>query len=104
MVADPILVPIDAENAARLPTLATKQLKVIDFAIEQTSNAPTITKDEAASCPIIRETIRNREIQTILQKLSQSRGDVPHSQNMKQSLKNGNSMHYQGMKIPLIHL
>ena len=62
MVADPILVPVDAENAARLPTSATKQHKVIDFAIEQTSDTPTITKDEAASCSIIRETIRNRKI------------------------------------------
>ena len=32
VVADPILVPIYAENAARLPTSATKQLKVVDFA------------------------------------------------------------------------
>ena len=62
MVTDPILVPVDAENAARLPTSATKQLKVVDFAIEQTSNTPTITKDEATSCSIIRETIRNRKI------------------------------------------
>ena len=46
LVADPILVPVDAENAARLPTSATKQLKVVDFAIEQTSDTPTITKDE----------------------------------------------------------
>ena len=91
VVADPILVPVDAENAARLPTSATKQLKVVDFAIEQTSGTPTITKDEAASCSIIRKTI-------------QSRRDIPHSRNMKQFLKNGNSMHYQGMKIPLIHL
>ena len=44
------------------------------------------------------------KFRTILWKLSQSRGDVPHSRNMKQFLKNGNSMHYQGMKIPLIHL
>ena len=88
MVADPILVPIDAENAARLPTSATKQLKVVGFAIEETSDTPTTTKDEAASCSIIRETI----------------GNIPHSRNMKQSLKNENSMHYQGVKTPLIHL
>ena len=62
VVTDAILVPVDAENAARLPTSATKQHKVIDFAIEQTSDTPTITKDEAASCSIIRETIRNRKI------------------------------------------
>ena len=91
MVADPILVCVDAENAARLPTSATKQIKVVDFAIKQTSDTPTITKDEAASCSIIRKTI-------------QSCGDIPHSRNMKPFLKNGNSMHYQGMKIPLIHL
>ena len=61
VVTDPILVPVDAENAARLPTSATKQLKFVDFAIEQTSDTPTITKDEAASCLIIRETILNRK-------------------------------------------
>ena len=62
VVTDPILVPVDAENAARLPTSATNQHKVIDFAIEQTSDTPTITKDGAASCSIIGETIRNRKI------------------------------------------
>ena len=56
-LADPILVPVDAENA-----VATKQHNVIDFAIQQTSDAPTITKDEAASCSIIREIFRNRKI------------------------------------------
>ena len=75
MVIYPILVPFDDENAARLPTSATKQHKVIDFAIEPTSDIPTITKDEAASCWIIRETIRNRKLKKRLQKLSQSRGD-----------------------------
>ena len=55
--ADPVLVPFDAANAARLPTSATKQQKVIDFVVKQTSNTPTFTKDEAASCSIIRETI-----------------------------------------------
>ena len=104
MVADPILVPVDAENAARLPSSATKQLKFVDFAIEQTSDPPTITKDEAASCSIIKKQSETGKFQTILQKLSRSGGDIPHSRNMKQSLKNGNSMHYQGMKIPLIHL
>ena len=54
VVADPILVPVDAENAARFPTSVTKQHKVIDFAIEQTSDTRTITKDEAASCSINR--------------------------------------------------
>ena len=53
-LADPILVSVDA--------LATKQHNVIDFAIQQTSDAPTITKDEAASCSIIREIFRNRKI------------------------------------------
>ena len=97
MVTDPILVPVDAENAARLPTSATKQLKVVDFAIEQTSNTPTITKDEATSFRLSGKQYETGKFQTILRKLSQSR-------NIKQSLKNGNSMHYQGMKIPLIHL
>ena len=46
----------------RLPTSATKQQKVIDFVVKQTSNTPTITKDEAASCSIIRETIWSRKI------------------------------------------
>ena len=62
MVTDPILVPVYAENAARLPTSATKQHKVVDFAIEQISDTPTITKDEAANCSIIRETIQSRKI------------------------------------------
>ena len=62
VVADPILVPVDAENAAKHPTSATKQLTVVGFAIEQTIDTPTITKDEAASRSIIRETIRNRKI------------------------------------------
>ena len=62
MVADLISVPFDAKNAPRLPTSVTKQHKVIDFAIEQTSNTPTITKVEAASCSIIWETIRIRKI------------------------------------------
>ena len=61
VVADLTLVPVDAENAARLPTSATKQHKVIDFAIKQTSDTPTITKDEAACYSIISETIRNRK-------------------------------------------
>ena len=103
-MTDPILVPLDAENAARFPTSATKQLKVVDFAIEETRNTPTITKDVAVSCSIIRETIRKRKVLDDIAKISRSRGDLPHSQNMKQSLKNGNNVHYQGMKIPLIHL
>ena len=45
MMAGPILVPFDAANAAKLSTSATKQHKVIDFAIEQTNYTPTITKD-----------------------------------------------------------
>ena len=44
------------------------------------------------------------KFQKRLQKLSLSRGDIPQSLNMRQSLKNGNSMHYQGTKIQLIHL
>ena len=63
MVTYPILVPFDGENAARLPISATKQHKVIDFAIEQTSDIPTITKDEVTSCSIIRETIWNIKIE-----------------------------------------
>ena len=51
-----------AANAARLPTSATKQHKVTDFAIEQTSDTPTVTKDEAARCSIIMDTIRSRTI------------------------------------------
>ena len=101
MVICPILVPFDAENAARLPTSATKQHKITDFAIEPTSDIPTITKDEAANCWIIRETIRNRKLKKRLQKLSQSRGDIPQTRNIRQSLKNE---HYQGMKITLIYL
>ena len=62
VVADPILVHVDAENAARHSTSATKQLTVVGFAIEKTSDTSTITKDEAASRSIIRETIRNRKI------------------------------------------
>ena len=54
VVADPILVPVDAENAARFPTSVTKQHKVIGFAIEQTSDTRTITKDEATSFSINR--------------------------------------------------
>ena len=62
VVADPISVPFDAKNAARLPVSVTKQHKVIDFAIEQTSDTPTITKVEATSCSNIGETIRNRKV------------------------------------------
>ena len=62
MLADPILVPVDVENAARLPISANKQLKFVDFVIEQARDTPTITKYEAASCSIIMETIRNRKI------------------------------------------
>ena len=62
MLTYPILVPFDAENAARLSTSATKQHKVIDFAIEQTSDIFTITKDETVRFSIIREAIRNRKI------------------------------------------
>ena len=36
VLADPVLVPFDAANAARLPTSATKQQKVIDFVVKQT--------------------------------------------------------------------
>ena len=61
-LGDPILVPVDAENAARRSTSGTKQHNVIDFTIQQTSDAPTITKDEAASCSIIREIFQNRKI------------------------------------------
>ena len=61
-MANPILVPFDTETAARLTISATKQHQVIDFAIEQTSDTPTITKDEVAGCLIIREIIPNRKI------------------------------------------
>ena len=61
-MADPILVPFDAANAARLSASATKQHEVIDFAIEQASGTRTIIKDEAASCSIIGETIRSGKI------------------------------------------
>ena len=103
-MADPILVPVDAENAARLPTSVSKQLKVVDFAIKQTSDTPTITKNEAASFLIIRETIRNRKIPDDIAEIITESWRHTHSRNMKQSLKNGNSKHYQGTKIPLIHL
>ena len=103
VAADPILVPVDAENAATLPTSATKQLKVVDFAITQTTDTPTITKDEAASCSIIRETIRNRKIpdgtaEIIMESWRHT------TQSKHEILKNGNNMHYQGMNIPLIHM
>ena len=62
VLADTVLVPFDAANAVRLPTSATKEQKVIDFVVTQTSNTATITKDEAASCSIIRETICSRKI------------------------------------------
>ena len=61
-MADPKLVTFDVKSGARLPTSVTKKHKVIDFAIEQTSDTPTITKVEGASCSNIRETIRNRKI------------------------------------------
>ena len=41
------------------------------------------------------------KLQGRLQKLSQ---DITQIGSMKQSLKDGNNMHYQGMKIPFIHL
>ena len=44
VVADPIFVPVDAENAARLPISAIKQLKILDFAIEQTRTHPLLPK------------------------------------------------------------
>ena len=43
-----LLVFFHGANAARLPTSATRQHKLIDFTIEQTSNTPTVAKDEAA--------------------------------------------------------
>ena len=102
MVADPILVPFDAENAARLPTSATKEHVAIDFAIEQTS-------DSGCSARLLAVQLSGKQSETVkfqkrLQELSLSRGDISKSLNMRQSLKNGNSMHYQGTKIPLIHL
>ena len=60
-----LLVFFDGANAARLPTSATRQYKLIDFTIEQTSNTPTVAKDEAA-----------KKIQRRLQKLSQSHGHI----------------------------
>ena len=102
-MADPILVPVDAENAATLPTSATKQLKV-DFAIKQTSDTPTITKDEAASCSIIRETIRNRKIPDGIAEIIMELWRHTTQSKYEAILKNGNNMHYQGMNIPLIHM
>ena len=104
MVADRILVSFDAENAGRLPASATKQHKVIDFAIEQTSDTPTITKDEAASCSIIRETIRNRKIPEEFAEIITESWRHATKSKYEATPKNGNSMHYQGMKIPLIYL
>ena len=103
-MSDPILVPVDAENTARLPTSAIKLLKIVDFAIEQTRTHPLLQKMRLLAVRLSEKQSETGKFRTILWKLSQSRGDVPHSRNMKQFLKNGNSMHYQGMKIPLIHL
>ena len=64
MVADPILVPFDAANAARLHTSATKQHKVIDFAIKQTSDTPTITKDEAVDVRLSEEKSKAEKFQS----------------------------------------
>lgn len=56
MVANRILAPFDAANAAIFNTSATKQNQIIEFFIQQTSDTATITKDEAVSCLIIEET------------------------------------------------
>ena len=103
VVADPILVPVNAKNAARLPTSASKQLKVVDLPSEKQATHPLLPKMRLLAVRLSGKQSETEKFQTILQKLSQSRGDT-HSQNMKQSLKIGNNMHYQGRKIPLIHL
>ena len=82
-----LAVNFDAANAASLPISATKQNNVTDFAIEEMSDAPTITKYEASSCSIIKETIRRENFQRRLQKLSHSRKNIQQGRNMKQSLK-----------------
>lgn len=60
-----LLIFFDGTNAARLPIPATRQRKLIDFTIEQTSNTPTVAKDEAA-----------KKIQRRLQNLSQRHGHI----------------------------
>ena len=79
MAADPNLVTFDAKSGARLPTSVTKQHKVIDFVIEQTSDTPTIIKVEAASCSIFRETIRHRKIPEEIAEIIILSGDIPQS-------------------------
>ena len=44
MVICPILVPFDAENAARLPTSATKQHKITDLQSNQQAIYPLLLK------------------------------------------------------------
>ena len=99
----PILVPVNAENAARVPTLATKQPKVVDLSSNKQATYPLLSKMRLLAVRLSRKQSETGKFQTILQKLLQNRGDE-HSRNMHQSLKNGNSMHYQGMNIPLIYL
>ena len=79
MAADPNLFIFDTKSGARLPTSVTKQHKAIDFAIEQTSDTPIVTKVEAASCSIIRETIRNRKILEEIAEIITLSGDIPQS-------------------------
>ena len=103
MVADPILVPVDAENTAELPTSATKQLKLLILPSNKQDTHPLLPKMRLLTVRLLGKQTETGKFQAILRKLSQSRGDIPHSRNLKQSLKNENSLHYQGMKIPLIH-
>ena len=103
MVADPILVPVDAENTAGLPTSATKQLKLLILPSNKQDTHPLLPKMRLLTVRLLGKQTETGKFQAILRKLSRSRGDIPHSRNLKQSLKNENSLHYQGMKIPLIH-
>ena len=85
VVADPISLPVNAENAARLPTSAPKQLKVVDLPSNKQATHPLLPKMRLLAVRLSGKQSETGKFHNILQKLSWSSGDIPQSRNMKKS-------------------
>ena len=96
--------PVMLKMLQDFPLQLPSDLKLLILPLNKQATHPLLPKIRLLAVRLSGKKSAIGKFQTILRKLSRSRGDVQHSRNMKQSSKNGNSMQYQGMKIPLIHL
>ena len=93
--------PLMLKMLQDFPLQLSSNIKLLILPSNKQAIHPLLPQMKLLAVPLSGKQSETEKFQRRLQKLSQSCGDIPQSWNMKQSLKNGNSMHCQGMKIPL---